>query len=192
MFNADAPDGSSGGDGNGKGDEEAPLQTPQEQQQLIPTRHGRSSSCGRSRHPSEHSQDPRTDSFGKSGQPMDKDNISGAHVKLKMPGGEDDPARRKSWTEKALNTIYSLNPPPRTISADLSEFGGSKSVLNNHRSSNVPRSVSNTLSSPSVDNRNKQQWGAGSVNIDDLGGLSQVVMEAIPRADGQVSHQILF
>lgn len=103
-------------------------------------------------------------------------------------------SRRKSWAKDALSAIYSLNPPPRTISADLNEFSGSKSALNsNHLNSGshhrIPRSCSNTVSSPSVDNRSKhlQPWGAGSINLDDIGGLSQVVMDAIPRSDGQVS-----
>lgn len=122
-------------------------------------------------------------------------------------GGGDSTSsssRKKSWAKEALSTIYALNPPPRTISQDMNEFGGSKNALNsNHLGScgggsnlhgRLPRSCSNTVSTPSFDQRHgnstrKQPWGTGgSLNLDDIGGLSQVVMEAIPRSDGQVSR----
>ncbi|CAL8147877.1 unnamed protein product [Orchesella dallaii] len=225
VFNADADtvDGSDGGcDAGGCESSENPSATDpvfldddgeddvekqgkqQQHQQLLPStphHHTRSHSCSKLKDrqlSSNSDQDAHGDVFY---HPIQIEDTSSSTVKLRMPSNNassptgKESSRRKSWAREALNTIYSLNPPPRTISAELgSEFGGSKSALSshNHRNNNMPRSGSNTVSSPSVDNRKhhsnhaQQPWGAGSINLDDIGGLSQVVMDAIPRSDGQV------
>lgn len=216
VFNAatDTPGGSEGniGDGAGERYENSEGAPPQRLNSQQLGQRSRSNSCiksrGNSRTEMRYNSIPEIEKDNPTGPIYPKSNTTSASVKLKMTkrGNANNStnsssvehntsgSRRKSWAREALNTIYSLNPPPRTISAEMDgDFGGSKSALNNYKNSiSMPRSCSNTVSSPSVENKNKRSWGAGSLNLnlDDFGGFSQVVMEAIPKSDGQVSEMI--